>query len=446
MFLFIFVLLWWKKGKVSVELETYDASPVKFYKRRNGDYLRKWTMRKGSENSEFLLNRDPYISYLLVDRSTQCAGNFIGFKNLFAKLSNVIIDPEFGKGRKGGENMTDVMNQDEEEEFYSLSKGFFKLPCNNKVIEYEYGLDSHLNNWMNMIDSSAGSLNYYEILDWTIAVQRYEYVNMYHTMTDWYNTFLVIKVFKLDPKNVTVLWVDGHPRGGLDSTWSRLFGRVMRIGDVRGPTLFTNMIWGIVGYDSPLDEHYLPEVAYLEEFRNFFLSKYNIIPEDDLNCMQMKILIIWRRDYVAHPRNPSGSVARKIKNEDELLHKIQQVFKGHIVRGLQIDKLTMQKQLELTSRTDVLIGMHGAGLSHTLFLPRHAGLIEMFPLYHPSENIHFRSMAEWRHLYYMSWSNFDMEKELDNQLTIVNVDEVAILATEMKQKMCAYNDILQTFK
>ncbi|XP_045158582.2 uncharacterized protein LOC123524440 [Mercenaria mercenaria] len=335
--------------------------------------------------------------------------------------------------------MSQVMNQAEEEEFYTLEKGFFKLPCDEQV-QYQFGEDSHLNHWRDILEFKTLNSQHYEISQWTIAVQRYEYVNMYHTMTDWYNTFLVTKVFKLDPKNVTILWIDGHPSGGLDSTWGNLFGEIRRIGEIRKPVLFPQLIWGIVGYDSPLDEHYLPEVAYLEDFRNFFLSKHQIFPADDLNCNQLNILIIWRRDYVAHPRNPSGSVSRKVKNEDELLGKIKDVFKGHIVKGLQIDKLPMQDQLALISKTDILIGMHGAGLSHTLFLPRHSGLIEMFPLYHPSENIHFRSMAEWRHLYYMSWSNFDDERELDNHLTIVNVDEIVILATEMHQKICAKDE------
>ncbi|XP_060576003.1 uncharacterized protein LOC132733378 [Ruditapes philippinarum] len=438
------ILLWWKQSNVTVQLETYEQ-PIKLYRRYKADdkrVLKRDVMllqEVAMEKQDFLRNRHPYISFLIDDRVRQCGGHFTGYKNLFAKLVNVLVDPRFARGKHGGENMSKVMNQAEEEEFYTLEKGFFNLPCTQQV-KYEFGVDSHLNKWIETIELSTDFPNHYEAPQWTIAVQRYEYVNMYHTMTDWYNTFLVTKVFKLDPKNVTILWIDGHPAGGLDATWSTLFGDIRRIGEIRTPVLFPNMIWGIVGYDSPLDEHYLPEVAYLEEFRNFFLSKHNIVPEDFPNCNQLNILIIWRRDYVAHPRNPTGSVVRKIQNEDKLLKKIKSYFNGHNVKGLQIDKLSMQDQLAIISKTDILIGMHGAGLSHTLFLPRHSGLIELFPLYHPAENIHFKSMAEWRHMHYMSWSNFNAENELDNYLTVVNVDEIALLAIGMKNKICNANE------
>lgn len=435
--------LWWRKNNITIDIETKNY-PMKMYMRHKADNARllKQDLMLHQEvavdKQDFLLNRDPYIEYLIANHIRSCNGHFVGYKNLFAKFVNVLVDPKYARGRHGGENMSNVMNQAEEEEFYKLEKGFFKLPCSQQI-KYEFGFDSHLNNWIEMIEIGKNFPSHYEIPKWTIAVQRYEYVNMYHTMTDWYNTFLVTKVFKLDPKNVTILWIDGHPAGGLDATWSTLFGEVRRIGEIRNPVLFPNMIWGIVGYDSPLDEHNLPEVPYLEEFRKFFLSKHQILPEDYPNCQQLNILIIWRRDYVAHPRNPSGSVVRKIKNEDELLNKIKTYFNGHNVKGIQIDKLSMHEQLAVISKTDILIGMHGAGLSHTLFLPRHGGLIEMFPLYHPAENIHFRCMAEWRHMYYMSWSNFNPEKELDNYLTVVNVDEVALLAIEMKNKICDSN-------
>lgn len=438
--LFLSTMLWWKQGLLSLVYDALPSSPS--FHGQNAIKARTFLKRYSADRiglanmySDYLQNRDPYLSYLLAGRVTSCEGRFTGYNNWFAKLDNVVIDPNYGRGRKGGENISEVMNQAESDEYYSLSFGFFRLPCRAEV-SYTFGSESHLNNWLKKLEYKSEILERYEIPGFTIAVQRYEYVNMYHTMTDWFNTFLVTKVFKLSPENITILWIDGHPSGGLDSTWRHLFGKVVRIGEISRPIAFRSLIWGIVGYNSPLNEHGLPEVSYLVEFRQFFLSKHGIFPEDALNCKMLNILILWRRDYVAHPRNPSGSISRKIKNEDELLRKISDIFKGHHVRGLQIDTLPMREQLIITSKTDILIGMHGAGLSHTLFLPGHACLIEMFPDYYPAENIHFRAMAKWRHLYYTSWSNTDGNRELNNYYTVVDADEITRLADEMRNKIC----------
>nr|KAG5698185.1 hypothetical protein BaRGS_030548 [Batillaria attramentaria] len=76
-------------------------------------------------------------------------------------------------------------------------------------------------------------------------------------MTDFYNAFLAMLAFDQHPDDVTILWVDAHPKGGLDDVWTTLFGRAYRAARLPGPT----------------------------------------------------------RNYVAHPRNKGGSVSRKIFNE-----------------------------------------------------------------------------------------------------------------------------------
>ena len=44
---------------------------------------------------------------------------------------------------------------------------------------------------------------------------------------------------------------------------------------------------------------------------------------------------MWRQDYVAHPRNPSGEISRKIKNENDLLKAVKESLPELDVRGIQ---------------------------------------------------------------------------------------------------------------
>lgn len=366
-----------------------------------------------------------------------CGSSYVGFDHNFAMLTNVILDPRKSEGRPGGEDITQVLNQPEKKEYYILDEGYFAIQC-LEDINYTFHLKSHLNNWQKALITYRVVPNYsVKWHEWTIAVTRYEYANLYHTMTDLYNAFLVAKVFKMEPGNITILWIDGHPKGALDKVWKTLFGKVLRAGDINQPTMFSHMVWGIMGYHSVLNKHNNRQVPYLDEFRSFFLQRHGVSKQSHLNCAKLKIVFIWRRDYLAHPRKPSGSLTRKIKNEDELLNSIKAKFPRFEVTGVQIDKFDMKRQLEMVADTDILVGMHGAGLSHLLFLPNYAGVVELFPLYWSTSNKHFSTFAKRRNIHYLSWQNTDITRELPNHYTLVDVTAVTNLISQMVKKICS---------
>ena len=379
--------------------------------------------------------KDSVFQHWLGKDTALCDGNFIGYNNLFARLRNVTIDPSKGKGRKGGENISDVFNQAEDAEYFKLEKGYFNLNCKEKL-DYSFKPKDHLSAWFNVINTGTNVVAKVVNKRWTIAVMRYEYANLYHTMTDYYNAFLMTIKFSLNPDETDILFIDGHPIGALDSTWETLFGNVTRAGKLNKTVLYPNMIWNILGYYSPLSEHKTPAIPLVEQFRQFFLTRHGIIQEKVLNCDKLTVLFLWRRDYLAHPRNPSGKVSRKVKNENELISAVTDLLPGHDIKGIQIDKLSMKMQLQVISETDILIGMHGAGLSHTLFLPPHAGLVELYPTYWPTANRHFRAIAGWRHLHYSVWSNSESRRELPDKYTLVDENAVVQMVHEMHHKLC----------
>ena len=375
------------------------------------------------------------FGYWLGDQEIFCGEKFVGFNHLFAKLHNVTVDPRKGQGRKGGEQISEVFNQAEEDEYFKLHEGYFSMDCQTKI-GYSFKAKDHLYKWLNVLDINTKSRGKYIQNRWTIAVMRYEYANLYHTMTDYYNAYLMTVKFNLDPAETDILFIDGHPEGALDQTWETLFGNITRAGQLQEPVLYKNLVWNILGYYSPLNAHHKPDIPLIEPFRHFFMSRHDILKEKILSCDRLTVLFLWRRDYLAHPRNPSGLVSRKIKNEDALISGVKDLLPGHDVRGIQIDKLTMKLQLQLISETDILIGMHGAGLSFTLFLPPHAGLIELYPTYWPTANRHFRAMAQWRHLHYSVWANKQHNRELPNKYTKVDEEAVVQLVHEMHHKLC----------
>ena len=355
-----------------------------------------------------LFEYDVLLGKYLKDETPLCDGSFRGFGNIFAVLKNVSIDPSRGRGKIGGENITDVINQNEKDEYYRLSKGYFNLPCpysKSLVTCYKFSNKDHLQNWMQAVNFRASFPQpSRRIEEPTICVQRYEYAHVYFTMLDVYNAFLVCNMFNLDPLSVTILWIDGHPKSEMEDIWTKLFKRVTRAGDIKEPVTISSLFWNIMGYNSPMHKNELKKVPLLEEFRKFVLSSYNIEEFRKLNCSSVRVLFIWRRNYVAHPRNPQGRVQRKIKNEKELETSLKSDIPSLSIRGLQLDTYSMREQLEFVTDTDIMIGMHGAGLVHSLFLPPHGALVELFPD-RKKRVTHFRSIALWHGLKYKSWLN-----------------------------------------
>lgn len=387
----------------------------------------------------FRMNTIVYLDDPSIKKTVHCNGGFVAYNNMFAKLANITLDPLKSRGQPGGEDIEKVIGQSEDSEYLSFDPGYFQMRC-DKSFSYKFqsGRD-HKRTWMNVLHISTRPELEYKYLekDPVIVITRYEYANLYFVLNDFYNAFLMCKMFNLDPTDTTILILDGHPHGALDSSWGSIFGGMMRASDLRmqGTTMFRQMIWSILGYESPI--HTNNFTPYLEEFREFFLSRLQIPHNRFLDCSKVNILLVWRRDYLAHPRNSKGKVVRKIANEDALLKTLKQAFPEHNINGVQLDLLPFQEQVELIVQTDIFVGMHGAGLGYTLFLPPHAALFEMFPNYGTTWNRHFRNMAEWRHLHYAQWQNSDSSLELDNYYTIIPPSAVENNIKSFIKDMCA---------
>jgi protein O-GlcNAc transferase len=71
----------------------------------------------------------------------------------------------------------------------------------------------------------------------------------------------------------------------------------------------------------------------------------------------------------------------KRRMTDEARKALAMIVKaqGYEYRSVDFSELTFPQQLQIIKNTDILIGVHGNGLTHSLFLPPNSKVIEIFP-------------------------------------------------------------------
>ncbi|WAQ99366.1 RCN11-like protein [Mya arenaria] len=329
-----------------------------------------------------------------------------------------------------------------------IKKDVFSITCKDTppqyAFKYQWDNTKPLQEWLQKLQTATSVFQtgaIYPVNDIpTFVFKRIEAHNLYHTMCEWMNVFYISKRLQLSPSNVDILFIDERPGNMLDPVWSTLFRTVTKADNEQELPVFGTLIWSMIGYISPLNNHALNDVPYLQEFRDFFLDSFRLKTKTKLNCKQLQITVILRRDYMTHPERQAifgGRVHRKFKNEGDIVLTLKNNFPEANIAAIRLEDLTMLEQLSLITNTDILVGMHGAGLSHVLFLPDHALVIELFPLsFHSDTYIHFRTFARWRNLKYLCWQNTNQENEFEDFYTKIPKNIVDVLSTKANALLC----------
>nr|XP_061779791.1 EGF domain-specific O-linked N-acetylglucosamine transferase-like isoform X2 [Nerophis lumbriciformis] len=96
---------------------------------------------------------------------------------------------------------------------------------------------------------------------------------------------------------------------------------------------------------------------------------------------------------------------RRISNQVELINglKTMQLLDVSVV-DYKYKDIPFLEQLRITHNSDIFIGMHGAGLTHLLFLPDWA---VVFELYNCEDESCYRDLARLRGIRYVTWQKMD---------------------------------------
>ena len=366
-------------------------------------------------------------------------------------ITNLQVDMAKVSMARGGELMATIMGQNEGLESMQVADGALSGGCQpTPEMRPDSLVEPHsqiLGSWRTASAQSSSACT--ETVDGTsLIVTRFEFANWYHVLTDLINVFITMEVLEIDPALTTVVVFDGHPQTVFDEVYEKLVGGgLKRLGRLTGETgraCFKRAAFVPVGYDAPIASGWgKPNPCFdssvLRAFAYRVLEIYDVL--DTPQPVRPSILFVFRADYVAHPRDQDGRRRNKISNEDELL-ALARAATDVNVSAVNLERLSFKEQLRVIRSTNILIGMHGAGLSHAVFLPEEAVVVELFPE-HVKKKKHFRNLARLRGHTYLPWQNQDRRNEIDDYTTKVDIEsfrEVLASAVRVARNFRFSND------
>jgi hypothetical protein len=218
--------------------------------------------------------------------------------------------------QRGGEALAAAQGQREEVEYPGFAPGWLAVGGGTCATETATGLlpvgmaatvPDHLPRCLGGVQlllghpcaaAAAAGAGAGETPPLVLMIMRYEYVNMYHTLTDWFNAVDALAMVaagtvpggaSLRTRAVQVVFLDAHPAGSLDATWTALFGRrpLFLAEAVAQQLRMDHVVFVAPGYQSPItaaksagSEAELPSRA-LQRFGRYMLLRHGLAVEDE---------------------------------------------------------------------------------------------------------------------------------------------------------------------
>jgi protein O-GlcNAc transferase len=177
-----------------------------------------------------------------------------------------------------------------------------------------------------------------------------------------------------DVDNTQVLILDDHPDGPYFDLWSMYARRPPVRFSAIPPTdsARTNLIVPLAGSSNPfwqaeLLSYNCGESVLLRTFSRRVLHFYKVADNSPRSARQLVVTLIDRRGN------------RRLLHKAEYVDALKTKFPSVLVRLVDFAELEFAEQVRVAHSTDILVGVHGAGLTHGMFLPPNSAVVELQP-------------------------------------------------------------------
>jgi len=248
--------------------------------------------------------------------------------------------------------------------------------------------------------------------------------NSFHSTADFMNMYLVLSALQLPPSDLQVVLFDKHPDGPYMDLIEKAFAgnrKPLRHQHYKGKTvLFRRLVFHL---ESPAglifpkvsrpDPLRCRDTGLFTSYAKFVLQAFDLwdVPPPAIPHVTLSL----------RHRTASKNVGRVLANEEAVIGVLKQ---GNMMTLEIADtaKMPYAQQLQLARKTNVLVGVHGAGLMLILFAANEAVLVELHPSYR--QDRHFRHAARMVGKNYMPMRSTNRETcHLSSDNVLIPIDE-----------------------
>ena len=334
-------------------------------------------------------------------------------KGIICEMENIVLDPS--KSRQSGISYTDGPIDFAHQGFPLLSKGFINAECNPKSSSLDYAkiYQTYLDSWNYEYDSKNEKEELEELAPGKTVFfisRNQDSPNLFHGNSEIINAISMIYLFNLDPKEIQVIFLESieipvtlenqqrdpdKPEDPFYYIYKNVIsqgGEPIYIKNLKKKYKISKAIHVPINWDSPLFiDIQIPKcdkISKTYKLYNDWIDKYmdlkpfedkfitdnetfyypeSVIKSHESDIKFEKIVTVqWRRVW---PKRRRGQ-HRIFKNAPQLTYKLSTLLpKNILIRLIDFAQLSMKDQISVMRSTDYLIGIHGAGLSLSIFLP-----------------------------------------------------------------------------
>lgn len=201
---------------------------------------------------------------------------------------------------------------------------------------------------------------------------------MYHHFCDFLNLYASLHVNVSHPAAFStdvhiLIWETFTYHSAFQDTWEAFTDHPLwDLKTFRGDTVcFRNMVFPLLPrmifglyYNTPII-YGCEKSGLFDAFSKHLLYKLQIPLYKRVN-QKIKVTFLSR-----------NTKYRRVLNENALLGAITENVEYEVQKVVYDKEIPFKKQLEITRNSDIFIGIHGAGLTHLLFLPEWAAVFEL---------------------------------------------------------------------
>ena len=384
---------------------------------------------------------------------------FVAQNGASCEFQNIIIDPSKWSGDG---NIYQGPKDPSNRGCPLLSKGFFSMNCKEglktKYTGYDFIYNNYFNGWdyeYNNFEEEKEKIEEFAPGKTVFFISRnQDSPNLYHGGSEFVNALSIMYLLNLDPENIQIIFLESILIND-DPFYDLYYNLIGRAGEpihIRNLTKKYKISSGVhipIDWDSPcfiqsspsdcsnnptktyyLYNKLIDTFMHVKNFSDTFnLDNKEIFyyPESiinigtkDKNTFNKILTFQWRRVW---PKGRKGQ-QRILGNGPELADKLSSLLpKNILLRLIDTASLPIKEQISIMRNTDYFVGIHGAGLSLSIYAPKHCIYHEV--LHSPNMNGLALFAALSGHKVYKDIIAADVREVDGNENIFFNVDEFA---------------------